>query len=802
MINMKQEYSHSYNTFLRNKRRKQRKRKTILLLLLLMIIMIIINLVFVGSSPKVFFKYMAIELGIIAVAGVILFLSSVVFSTNKTKNTKRNTVEDENDDEIKFSSFNATTRPSTATKLKKQNYNWTGEDIVRKRKVYERSKHRNNLSVNTQTENKKFVPYRSPFDPINKPEQKVKEVEIKNDVKIEEIKIVHVDGYNGSRDNEMQKGQANFEEQADLDAAAESMQSNYSHEEMVSTHELEDNKLTSIMAEPIEEGYCNTAEIEEQTEEDKTEEHYENQPVEQQTAELHIIDINKSTQDNLNNCQYIEAACEDKYENNVESKRFNQEYVKPPIEILNMNSPDGNEAVEQLPADEKAKKLIETLESFGVGAKVIDVTHGPSVTRYELQPNAGIKVSKIVNLADDIALNLAATAVRIEAPIPGKAAIGIEIPNKEVTPVLLSDVIGSEEFHKHPSKLAFAVGKDVSGNPVIGDISRMPHLLIAGATGSGKSVCINTLIASILYKATPSEVKLLMIDPKVVELGIYNGIPHLLIPVVTDPKKAAGALNWAVQEMTMRYKLFADNNVRDLKGYNKQLKAKGDFNTLPQIVIIIDELADLMMAAPNEVEDCICRLAQMARAAGMHLVIATQRPSVDVITGVIKANIPSRIAFAVSSQIDSRTILDMSGAEKLLGRGDMLFYPAGMAKPVRVQGSFVSDNEVEDMVDHIKSNMIVEYDEDIIQKIDDQAAPAPGDQNSSGDDELLSQAIEMVIDHGQASASLIQRKFKVGYARAARILDQMETWGVVSTADGSKPRQILITKQEWHELNA
>lgn len=476
------------------------------------------------------------------------------------------------------------------------------------------------------------------------------------------------------------------------------------------------------------------------------------------------------------------------------------ERIPVPVELLNKIEFKEDDEETFASIDFNAKRLIETLSSFGVGVKVLNVCKGPSVTRYELQPNPGVKVSKIINLADDIALNLAAMGVRIEAPIPGKAAVGIEIPNKSVEPVFLRDVIESEQFQSHSSKLAFAVGKDIAGNIVISDIGSMPHLLIAGATGSGKSVCINTLIISLLYKASPSEVKLLMVDPKVVELGIYNGIPHLLIPVVTDPKKAAGALSWAVVEMTNRYRLFAESNVRDLKGYNAAVKEKGTGEMLPQIVIIIDELADLMMVAPNDVEDCICRLAQMARAAGMHLVIATQRPSVDVITGVIKANIPSRISFAVSSQIDSRTILDMAGAEKLLGRGDMLFYPLGQPKPVRVQGGFISDKEVENIVTHIKQKQIAEYNQEIIQKLDSQNDTQKVD--TSCDDELLPQAIEMVIDMGQASASLIQRKFKVGYSRAARILDQMETWGVVSGSDGSKPRQILVTRSEWEELNA
>lgn len=476
-----------------------------------------------------------------------------------------------------------------------------------------------------------------------------------------------------------------------------------------------------------------------------------------------------------------------------------QPYILPHIKLLKSSESTSEDCGMDLDIEYTANKLIDTLASFGVGAKVLDVSRGPSVTRYELQPNAGVKVSKIVGLSDDIALNLAATGVRIEAPIPGKAAVGIEVPNKEVTPVLLRDVIESDEFQNHPSKLAFAVGKDVAGRTVVGDIARMPHMLIAGATGSGKSVCINTLIASILYKASPREVKLLMVDPKVVELGIYNGIPHLLIPVVTDPKKAAGALNWAVVEMTTRYKLFADNNVRDLKGYNSLMEERRE-DILPQIVIIIDELADLMMVAANDVEDCICRLAQMARAAGMHLVIATQRPSVDVITGVIKANIPSRISFAVSSQIDSRTILDMAGAEKLLGRGDMLYNPIGEPKPVRVQGGFISDKEVEAIVSTIKENFQSEYDQEILEKINSQSEQQ---QHDAGDDDnLLPQVIEMVLEYGQASASLIQRKFKVGYSRAARIMDQMESWGVVGPAEGSKPRQLLITRQEWDELNS
>lgn len=474
-------------------------------------------------------------------------------------------------------------------------------------------------------------------------------------------------------------------------------------------------------------------------------------------------------------------------------------YSYPPIDLLQEDAEMGGSAKNyRNQVLEGAKKLEETLNSFGVSAKVINVTRGPTVTRYELQPSAGVKVSRIVNLADDIALNLAAPAIRLEAPIPGKAAIGIEVPNKEVNMVRVRDVIESPEFAQHPSKLAFAVGKDVSGETIIVDIAKMPHLLIAGATGSGKSVCINSLIVSILYKATPDEVKLLMIDPKVVELGIYNGIPHLLIPVVTEPKKAAGALNWAVQEMVNRYKLFADKAVRDIKGYNELMKKTGEQPLMPQIVIIIDELADLMMVAPNDVEDAICRLAQMARAAGMHLVIATQRPSVDVITGVIKANIPSRISFAVSSQIDSRTILDMGGAEKLLGRGDMLIHPLGKPKPVRAQGANITDTEVEKVVEYVKTQCTALYDDNIIEEISSEDNTL--DNDSGDNDELLPKAIELVVDAGQASVSLIQRKFKVGYARAARIVDQMEARGIVGGFEGSKPRQILISRQQWQEM--
>ena len=482
-----------------------------------------------------------------------------------------------------------------------------------------------------------------------------------------------------------------------------------------------------------------------------------------------------------------------------------ENYEYPPVSLLGKNTKKANKSGAKA-LTEKATQLQRTLHSFGVSAKVENISVGPAITRYELKPAEGVRVSKIANLSDDIALNLAAESIRIEAPIPGKQAVGIEIPNKEKESVPLRDVIESDEFEDNKSKLTVALGKDVAGNIVLADIAKMPHVLIAGSTGSGKSVCINTIITSIIYNAKPSEVKMVMVDPKVVELSVYNGIPHLLIPVVTDPRKAAGALAWAVQEMDHRYNLFAEKGVRDLKGYNAVLEKEteeGTVGKLPQIVIIIDELADLMMVAAKEVEDSICRLAQKARAAGMHLVIATQRPSVDVITGLIKANVPSRIAFAVSSQIDSRTILDQVGAEKLLGKGDMLYYPASASKPVRVQGAFVSDGEVEKIVDFVKSNGVATYNEDILEEIEkSNKSDGQKEQEAEEDDmdPLLMEAIETVVEIGQASTSFIQRRFKVGYARAGRIIDQMEARGIISGYEGSKPRQVLITMDRWNEL--
>lgn len=489
-------------------------------------------------------------------------------------------------------------------------------------------------------------------------------------------------------------------------------------------------------------------------------------------------------------------------------------YNYPPATLLEPMK-EQNQADIRHELQTNGQMLVDTLNSFSVQTKIIDISRGPAVTRYELQPAAGVKISKITNLADDIALNLAALGVRIEAPIPGKAAVGIEIPNKIVNIVKMRELLNSDEFMKSPSNLTVILGKDIAGNVTVADLAKMPHLLIAGSTGSGKSVCINSFIISLLYKASPDEVRLLMVDPKVVELGIYNGIPHLLVPVVTDPRKAAGALNWAVTEMLKRYNIFAENNVRDLSAYNKMVQNKiksGNFaendekklEMMPQIVIIIDELADLMMAAPNEVEDAICRLAQMARAAGMHLVIATQRPSVDVITGIIKANIPSRIALSVSSQIDSRTILDSSGAEKLLGRGDMLFSPIGASKPLRVQGCFLTDKEIENVLNFIKNNGENEYDQKVIEEIEKNAVLEPTKDDKPDDkeqDPMLEEAIKCIMEVGQASTSLLQRRLRLGYARAGRLIDEMERMGIVGPHEGSKPRQILVKNYQFSEKN-
>lgn len=529
-------------------------------------------------------------------------------------------------------------------------------------------------------------------------------------------------------------------------------------------------------------------------------------PLDVTPEELKIFDYNKKEEiEDLTNSRHRNTnTSKDKTERTPDANKANikekskehkevdmyEQYEFPPIDILKQREAKNNTREEEKEVRKNANKLIETLADFGIEAKVSQVSIGPSITQYEVQPAPGVKVSRIVSLSNDIALSLASSDLRMEAPIPGKSAIGIEIPNKDKTGVSLKEIIQSDDFKTIDTKVPMALGKDISGKPIIANIEKMPHLLIAGATGSGKSVCINTLIASIIYRAKPSEVKLLMIDPKMVELSVYNGIPHLLIPVVTEPKKAANALNWAVTEMNKRYKSFSDEGVRDMKGFNK--KINDDSKKMPLIVIIIDELADLMMVAASEVEDYICRLAQMARAAGIHLIVATQRPSVDIITGTIKANIPSRISFAVSSQVDSRTILDTGGAEKLLGRGDMLFHPVGESKPIRIQGAFIDEEEVEAMVDFLKEDNEIAYKEEIIEEIEKKNQISEDDEV----DELFSAAVDLFLDEGQASISLLQRKLKVGYARAARIVDEMEERGVVGGHEGSKPRKILINKDD------
>ena len=519
-------------------------------------------------------------------------------------------------------------------------------------------------------------------------------------------------------------------------------------------------------------------------------------PAAEKTAEIKANDIPLGTE-NKNDGENAEKSEEN--------------YVLPTLDCL---APPkvGNTANYEEELKNNATKLVDTLKSFGVETRVVDISRGPSVTRYEIQPAAGVKISRITSLSDDIALNLAASGVRIEAPIPNKAAVGIEVPNKNRATVSLRELVDTDLYKKSvaKSKLSVALGKDIAGNCMYADLAKMPHLLVAGTTGSGKSVCMNSMIVSILYNAKPDEVKLLMIDPKQVEFTVYNGIPHLIVPVVSDPRKAAGALAWAVTEMLQRYKMFSENNVRDIEGYNSICASIGR-DKLPQIVIFIDELSDLMMASPHEVEDSICRLAQMARAAGMHLVIATQRPSVDVITGLIKANIPSRLTLKTSSQIDSRTIIDSAGAEKLLGNGDMLFYPVGIAKPLRIQGCFLSDKEVENVVDFIKSQQQSEYSDDVMQEIERQAAldkkknggtAGQDDDPDSEADEMLPKAIEIVVENQMASTTLLQKKLKLGYARASRIIDDLEERGIIGPFEGSKPRKVLISKQQWYEMNA
>ncbi|WHH60295.1 DNA translocase FtsK [Petroclostridium sp. X23] len=766
---------HSTNHKLNKTRKtKHKKNKSLYYIFAIIGLFAVIALFFSGLSLIKFFLIFALEMiGTVIISWAILAYFNRddhkgrhVSVPSKTSGAAVKALTSEPDLHM---SMDSKQMPKKLRKLEKANFNWSDEDILRR-------KQNSPMKQVEVKEEKKILHYRSPFDPINPPAKTVqKEADIQEDVgehpividdsdlstmndqeKIENTDYLYQDERsiceNDSYKENSEENDVNIDESEYLYDSMEQ----HDHRK-VETMSHEDSERTAVQyAEKADRQYI-----------------YANRKVRAVAVKKKPLQTDSHHSDKTN------------------------DHLYPSVNLLNKNNMMLDRTDMEYNAQINAKKLVEALASFGVGVKLLNISQGPSVTRYELQPNTGVKVSKIVNLSDDIALNLAAKDVRMEAPIPGKAAIGIEVPNKQTIPVFLREVIESREFQDHPSKVAFAIGKDIAGHHMVADIARMPHLLIAGATGSGKSVCINTLIASILFKASPAEVRLLLIDPKVVELGVYNGIPHLLIPVVTEPKKASGALNWAVQEMNRRYQLFADNNVRDLKGYNALLKKRGETEILPQIVIIIDELADLMMAAPSEVEDSICRLAQMARAAGMHLVIATQRPSVDVITGLIKANIPSRISFAVSSQVDSRTILDMGGAEKLLGKGDMLFNPMGESKPIRVQGAFISDSEVEAVVSFVQSNSSVSYDEDIIENIDGQNEAVHAD--TIDEDELLPQAIEIAIDLGQASASLFQRKFKIGYSRAARLLDQMEARGLVSGYEGSKPRQVLVSRSEWED---
>ena len=532
--------------------------------------------------------------------------------------------------------------------------------------------------------------------------------------------------------------------------------------------------------------------------------------IHEEESKVNGITFNKGGADTQTDAYDDAVTAEPAYKRSTQSRSNpspvrNRKYKMPTADLLNKSSSQGaGSSKDELLAT--ARNLMDTLNTFGVKAKVTDISQGPSVTRYELQPEVGVRVNKIVSLSDDLKLALAATDIRIEAPIPGKSAVGIEVPNKVAGAVSFRELIEDKTFKNFDSKIAFAVGKDIAGNVVVTDIAKMPHMLIAGATGSGKSVCINTIIMSILYKANPDEVKLIMIDPKVVELSVYNGIPHLMVPVVTDPKKAAAALHWGVAEMTKRYQLFAEMNVRDLKGYNKAVENyspredEEKREKLPQIVIIVDELADLMMVAAKEVEESICRLAQLARACGIHLVIATQRPSVDVITGLIKANMPSRVAFAVSSGTDSRTILDMNGAEKLLGKGDMLFFPQGYPKPARIQGAFISDSEVSQVVDFLRSQNYGDNNgEELLIKMDSAATTGGGISGDDDRDELFEPAGRFIIESDKASIGSLQRKFKIGFNRAARIMDQLSDAGVVGPEEGTKPRQILMNMSQFDD---
>lgn len=540
------------------------------------------------------------------------------------------------------------------------------------------------------------------------------------------------------------------------------------------------------------------------------EEIFNNKTKAETVLENRVEELNKETDEAEKTEKYDVEEARAEIETEIKKTEIpEKEYEFPPLDCLSAPKENvyGDDSAQ---LRERAEKIVSTLQSFGVGTHIVDICKSPSVTRFELQPDPGVKISKITSLADDIAMNLASSGVRIEAPIPNKNAVGIEVPNSEKTTVTLREIIDTPSYKNAKSKLNVALGRDIQGEPAYCDIAKMPHLLVAGTTGSGKSVCLNSMIVSILYNAAPDEVKLVMIDPKKVEFTVYRSIPHLLVPVVSEPRKAAGALSWAVAEMDKRYATFAENGVRNIQGYNNFAVSEG-LPKMPQIVIIIDELADLMMAASNEVEDLICRLAQKARAAGMHLIVATQRPSVDVITGLIKANIPSRIAFAVKSQIDSRTIIDVAGAEKLLGYGDMLYCPVGLSKPMRIQGAFLSDEEIENVIEFVKTQGDASYDDSVIKEIELKAAQEDNkkkgssvnaDVSADDGDEMIPKAIEVVVESGMASTTLLQRKLKLGYARAARIIDELSEKGIVGPYEGSKPRKVLITKDQWYEMQA
>ena len=783
----------------KQKRINKRKRKIVRRVILLQLAFLAIASHYASAEPVGIIKYYSMEL----TASLVLMMLLM-----KIKESKKNNTIKEKEEKIK-EVVGIEKHLSIIERKKSRNYNW--------------------VIKNTANEKIKEVEKEEVKENVNAIEQKK---ELKKEEKVEDEKVIYKSPFDVSIDTDADKKikyKSPFEpfHEGNVVLELESAMDDFCY--CLTTNDKYNAKVykkvkNDELAEEIETVECEEiVPIESFTViEDNKPEICDVKTVEEQpkkvvepniTAKAHIVakEMLKykgrlGTQVSQNNKEKQKGICYKKRIDVLNSKAkeldrisYKGEYNFPTLDLLDDNKFENE--IDYKKDEEKGDRLIETLASFNVGASIVNISHGSSVTRYEILPDAGVKVSKIINLQDDIALALAATGVRI-APVAGKSVIGIEVPNEKVIPVYLKEVLSSKEFINHKSNLAFGLGKEVTGNIEIGDVEKMPHVLIAGATGSGKSVCLNSLIISILYKSSPKDVRMLMIDPKMVEMSIYNGIPHLLIPVVTEPEKAIGALNWAVLEMESRYLAFANERVRDLKGYNKIMEERGE-EKLPQILIIIDELADLMMVAPHEIESSITRLAQKSRACGIHLVIATQRPSVDVITGLIKANVPSRISFAVASQIDSRTILDMAGAEKLLGRGDMLYNPIGVLKPIRVQGAFLKDKEVYNVVSYIKNSSDAEYQDSVFEIINNTHKEEENDTEcvDNSEDELLRKAIDMVLEYEQASASFIQRKFKVGYARAARILDQMEEWGIVSKAEGSKARQILTTKEEWNEVN-